>query len=107
MPQEHAPAIRARTCDGLGFLGIELNPKVAVRAAELVRQETTLQSTRTEIVIADARTIDMRQTLSELGAKQVQLLIMHPPYHDIISFSEDGRDLSILRSGDRRQVVQG
>jgi acetate kinase len=24
---EHAPAIRARTCDGLGFLGIELDAK--------------------------------------------------------------------------------
>ena len=33
-------------------------------------------------------------SLDAVGAKQVQLLIMHPPYHDIISFSEDDKDLS-------------
>jgi hypothetical protein len=36
----------------------------------------------------------LRPTLREIGARQVQLLIMHPPYHDIISFSEDSKDLS-------------
>lgn len=79
---------------GRNGVGIELNAEVAARAEELVRQEKTRPSVRTEIVTGDARTIDARRTLDNLGAKQVQLLIMHPPYHDIISFSDDAKDLS-------------
>ena len=85
---------------GRNGIGFELNAEVASRADELVRQEKTRQSTRTEIITGDARTIDARRTLDDLGAKQVQLLIMHPPYHDIISFSEDDKDLSNASSTD-------
>lgn len=81
-------------------VGIELNAEVAARAEELVRQEKTRHSVRTEIVVGDAATIDARQTLDNLGAKRVQLLIMHPPYHDIISFSDDRKDLSNAASTD-------
>jgi len=85
---------------GRNGIGIELNAEVASRADELIRQEKTRQSTGTEIITGDARTIDARRTLDNLGAKQVQLLIMHPPYHDIISFSEDDKDLSNAPSTD-------
>ena len=85
---------------GRNGIGIELNPGVATRAEELVRQEKARHSARTQIVTGDARTIDARRTLDNLGAKQVQLLIMHPPYHDIISFSEDDKDLSNATSTD-------
>ena len=86
---------------GRNGIGIELNPEVASRAEDLVRQEKTRHAIRTEIVSGDSRTIDARRTLDELGAKQVQLLIMHPPYHDIISFSEDDKDLSNAASTDQ------
>ena len=79
---------------GRNGIGIELNADVATRAEELVQQEKTRHSVRTGIVTGDARTIDARPTMDDLGAKHVQLLIMHPPYHDIISFSEDDKDLS-------------
>jgi hypothetical protein len=85
---------------GRNGIGIELNAEVAARAEELVQQEKTRHSVRTEIVTGDARTIDARRTLDTFGAKQVQLLIMHPPYHDIISFSEDDKDLSNAPSTD-------
>ena len=85
---------------GRNGIGIELNPDVAARAEELVGKEKTGRSIRTAIVTGDARTIDGRQTLNDLGAKQVQLLIMHPPYHDIISFSENDKDLSNAASTD-------
>ena len=75
-------------------IGIELNPEVATRAAELVEREKARHSARTGIFTGDSRTIDVRQPLDAMGAKQVQLLIMHPPYHDIISFSGDENDLS-------------
>lgn len=79
---------------GRNGLGIELNAEVASRAEEAVRREKARQSVRTEIINGDARTIDARQVLDKLNVKQVQLLIMHPPYHDIISFSDDHKDLS-------------
>jgi hypothetical protein len=85
---------------GRNGIGIELNANVATRAEEIVQQEKTRHSVRTEIVTGDARTIDARLTLDSLGAKQVQLLIMHPPYHDIINFSEDDKDLSNASSTD-------
>ena len=85
---------------GRNGVGIELNDEVAARAEELVQQEKTRHSIRTEIVTGDARTIDARRVLDNCGAEQVQLLIMHPPYHDIISFSEDDKDLSNAASTD-------
>jgi 16S rRNA G966 N2-methylase RsmD len=83
---------------GRNGVGIELNPEVAARAEELIQQDKTRHSIKTEIVTGDARTFDARRMLDNLGAKQVQLLIMHPPYHDIISFSDDGKDLSNAKS---------
>jgi len=79
---------------GRNGIGIELNEDIASRAEELVRKEAPLDQVRTQIVTGDAGAIDARKVLRSEEVKQVQLLIMHPPYHDIISFSEDEKDLS-------------
>ncbi len=85
---------------GRNGIGLELSAEVATRAEELVRQEKTRHSAKTDIVIGDARTIDAQRALANSGANQIQLLIMHPPYHDIISFSDDSKDLSNASSTD-------
>jgi len=36
----------------------------------------------------------VREILDEMGARNAHLLILHPPYHDIIRFSDDPADLS-------------
>ncbi|MDO5017189.1 MAG: class I SAM-dependent methyltransferase [Porphyromonas sp.] len=36
----------------------------------------------------------MENSLSKLGVKQVDLLLAHPPYLDIVKFTDDPRDLS-------------
>ncbi len=36
----------------------------------------------------------VREQLSAMGAEHAQLLILHPPYHDIITFSDHPADLS-------------
>ncbi len=79
---------------GRNGIGIELNAEVASRADELISQEPNRHKIRTELLIGDARTIDAPKLLSGLGIKQVQLVVMHPPYHDIIKFSSDKNDLS-------------
>lgn len=79
---------------GRNGIGIDLNADVTSRAAELVGREKNRHSITTKIVTGDSRTIDCQTTLERFGINQVQLLLMHPPYHDIISFSENKHDLS-------------
>lgn len=79
---------------GRNGIGIELNPEVAQRAKELIEKEKNKDNVVSEIIIGDSRTIDIKQILDKYGIKQVQLLIMHPPYHNIIKFSKDKKDLS-------------
>jgi hypothetical protein len=86
---------------GRNGIGIELNPEVARSADELVGRERNRHSITTKIINGDARTINARGVLENFGVKQVQLLVMHPPYHDIITFSEDDKDLSNAASTDQ------
>jgi len=79
---------------GRNGVGIELNAEVARQAKELIAKEPAKDSVKTDAVIGDARTIDIGLALREQNINKVQLLIMHPPYHDIIKFSKDDNDLS-------------
>ncbi|MHA2620985.1 MAG: DNA methyltransferase [bacterium JZ-2024 1] len=79
---------------GRNGIGIELNPEVAEKAKKLIEKEQNKNNVVSEVTIGDSRTIDIKSILDNYKIKQVQLLIMHPPYHDIIKFSKDSRDLS-------------
>ncbi len=79
---------------GRNGIGIELNQEVANKAKELIKKEENKDNVITEVVVGDSRTIDIKSILSKYKINQVQLLIMHPPYYDIIKFSRDERDLS-------------
>jgi len=83
---------------GRNGIGIELNQKVAVKVKELIQREHGKDQTIADVIVGDSRTIDVKALLNEHNVKQVQLLIMHPPYHDIIRFSNDGQDLSNAKS---------
>lgn len=85
---------------GRNGIGIELDPDVAQRAKELVEREHNRYDITTEVIPDDSRTVNIEKVLGEYGIKQVQLLIMHPPYYDIIKFSKDSRDLSRAESVD-------
>lgn len=75
-------------------IGIELNPEVAQKAKELISKEQNKNNVITAVIVDDSRTVNIEKILNSYGIKQVQLLIMHPPYHDIIKFSKDNKDLS-------------
>ena len=79
---------------GRNGVGVDLNSEVIERARELVNKEPDLNRAVTELVAGDSRSINYGSILAPLGIRQVQLVIMHPPYHDIVSFSQDERDLS-------------
>ncbi len=79
---------------GRNGIGIELNPDVAQKAKELIEKEQNNYNVVSEVIIGDSRAINIKTILERYKIKQVQLLIMHPPYHDIIKFSKDEKDLS-------------
>ena len=79
---------------GRNTLGIELQPDVAERARHLVGVEPNEHDVVCDIVTGDSITIDYNSLLGHYGRKSVQLVIMHPPYFDIIKFSDEPADLS-------------
>lgn len=79
---------------GRNGIGIELNEEVVIKAKELIEKEPNRFNVVSDIIIGDSTEIDFKAILKERGVDQVQLLIMHPPYHDIIKFSKNPKDLS-------------
>lgn len=83
-------------CKRLGRhgIGIELNPKVATEAKNRLEKTANPKNVITEIFIGDCLEQNYPELLRPFGIHEVQLIIFHPPYHDIIKFSNDARDLS-------------
>jgi hypothetical protein len=79
---------------GRNGIGIELNAEVAHGAEKLIEREPNTNRVITDVVVGDSRGIDYEAVLKEYGLNKVQLLVMHPPYYDIIKFSENAKDLS-------------
>lgn len=75
-------------------IGIELIPAVAERTNKNITEEKNNASVRTEIINEDSTKINLTDILNGFGVKSVQLVIMHPPYWDIIKFSKKKNDLS-------------
>jgi hypothetical protein len=87
-------------CQRLGRngIGIELNHNIAEKAKELIEKEENKYNIITEVVKGDNRSVDIKSVLERHSIKSVQLIIMHPPYHDIIKFSGDKRDMSCAKT---------
>lgn len=83
---------------GRNGIGVELNTDVARQARRRIRQESNPHDVRAEVVRGDARRVNLRGALDRLSIAQVQLVILHPPYHDIITFSDNPQDLSTAPS---------
>lgn len=79
---------------GRNGIGIELNPDVARKAKDSIKKEKKIYDVTTEVITADSRCVNMEEALRKHKIKKVQLMIMHPPYHDIIKFSRSHDDLS-------------
>jgi hypothetical protein len=76
------------------LIGVELKPNlveyVRAKMSESNCQFALLQGDSTQPETA-AR---VREALAAMGAEHAQLLVLHPPYHDIIPFSDQPEDLS-------------
>jgi 16S rRNA G966 N2-methylase RsmD len=85
---------------GRNAIGIELQEDVTETANNLIKSEPNKFNTVSEVIVGDSTEMDYGEVLERYGQKTVQLLIMHPPYFDIIKFSKDPRDLSNAKSVD-------
>lgn len=83
---------------GRNGIGIELNKEVVQKAQELIAKEQNKYNVISDVILGDSRIIDIKQILNKYGINKVQLLIMHPPYHDIIKFSNNEKDLSCAKN---------
>lgn len=79
---------------GRNTIGIELQPQVARMARKAIASEPNAFDVTSQVVCGDSASIDARKLLRVHGQESAQLVIMHPPYFDIIKFSDDERDLS-------------
>lgn len=75
-------------------LGVEIQKDVAAKARALIRRQAAPEAVETEVVVADSARYDFSEGLRRIGRRSAQLLLMHPPYWDIIRFSRSKRDLS-------------
>lgn len=78
---------------GRNAIGIELQADVANAAQSLLEREYKVDFKST-IIVGDSRTADIEARLNRFGINKVQFVIYHPPYWDIIKFSDHEKDLS-------------
>lgn len=74
-------------------VGIELQKDVALEANERISIERK-ENVFTKVIVGNSKQIDLSPYFEKYGIKKVQFIIMHPPYWDIIKFSNDENDLS-------------
>jgi len=80
---------------GRNAVGIEIDEGTANRARELVELEDNPYNVHTEIIIGDSTKEEVYENLPNF-----QMVIMHPPYWDIIKFSKNDGDLSNAKTID-------
>ena len=82
---------------GRNYLGIDLNKEAVLnsRRSLLIESNPLVQG---KVVPGDSRNVNLKNELSGMGLSQAQFVIFHPPYWDIIKFSDDERDLSNCKS---------
>lgn len=86
---------------GRNGIGVELNKKVFEDSSKLINDEPSkFKNNKIHLINGNSLHVNYKDELSQYGIKQVQLAIMHPPYWDIIKFSEDKEDLSNAKSLD-------
>jgi DNA modification methylase len=79
-------------------IGVELNGDIACRSEERIATAENPSNVETTVIRGDSGAPDIaskiKASLAPLGRDDVDALILHPPYHDIIRFGDDPRDLS-------------
>jgi DNA modification methylase len=79
---------------GRNALGIEINKQVVEMAKANVGKEKNPNKVKIKVINEDSSSFNHKNRLKRLGIKSFQFVLMHPPYWDIIKFSNKKNDLS-------------
>ncbi|MCK9477740.1 MAG: DNA methyltransferase [Candidatus Muirbacterium halophilum] len=79
---------------GRNCVGVELQEDIADFAEENLSKEPNKHNVINEIINSDSMEVNFREEFDRLGIDKAQLVLMHPPYWNIIKFSDDEKDLS-------------
>ncbi len=79
---------------GRNAIGIEIQEKIAEEVAIKMSQGSFFDSpsNKTEIVVGDSKKVDLKEVLDKYQIEKVDFIIYHPPYWDIIKFSDKTED---------------
>lgn len=80
-------------------IGIELQTELVEQVRNKIQPDIK-NDYNPNVFIGDSRTIDIDEILNTLFIDKLQFVIFHPPYWDIIKFSDDKSDLSNSESLD-------
>ena len=83
---------------GRNAVGIELSKKVMEQTKKDIAKEVNPHKIKLEFINDDSSSVDFKNVLSSLQIKSFQFQIFHPPYWDIIKFSDNKSDLSNAKS---------
>lgn len=83
---------------GRNAVGVELLEKVLEQTKQNIAKEENPHSVKLEFLNGDSSDINLKKYLDEFGIKSFQFQIYHPPYWDIIKFSDNKSDLSNAKS---------
>ncbi|NPV12823.1 MAG: DNA methyltransferase [Ignavibacteria bacterium] len=79
---------------GRNGIGIELQEDVCNMARSNINKEENKHNVVTNIICGDSTELDYKKELEKMGVNNVQLVLLHPPYWNIIKFSDNKKDLS-------------
>lgn len=83
---------------GRNCIGVDVNSKAVSLVKEKLLNIVNHDKVRTEVMKLDSRKIRPDLLKKKCGVSRVHLAILHPPYHDIIKFSDLEEDLSAADS---------
>lgn len=83
---------------GRNAVGIELSKKVLDQTKKNISREANSNDVVLEFINGDSSSVDLKKITTSLKIKSFQFQIFHPPYWDIIKFSDSKSDLSNSKS---------
>lgn len=85
---------------GRNAVGVELSKKVLDQTKKNIAKEPNPDKIKLEFVNGDSSSVNINKVMNGLKLKSFQFQIFHPPYWDIIKFSNNKSDLSNSKSID-------
>ncbi len=85
---------------GRNGIGVDIQ-KLSIELTEAnLKKDNSTNPVKIKLIEADSTKLNYENILKEIGIKSVQFVILHPPYWDIIKFSDNKDDLSNAKSID-------